>query len=144
MTCHLRVASTTAQLRQPGLRPGIVPGFSGPLRLPRLVGRGRAVEMLLTVSPASAEEAHATGQVNLLAEPDDLMDQARALARRILRNGPQAIALTLQAVDRGLQMPSSEALEWEVGQYPLSCATEDGREGTRAFFEKHIPEFRGR
>ena len=76
--------------------------------------------MLLTGDPVSAAGAHTMGLVNRVAEPDELMDQATALARRILRNGPLAIALTLQAVDRGLQMPLSEALEWEVGQYALS------------------------
>ena len=84
------------------------------------------------------------GLVNRVAEPDELMDQATALAGRILPNGPLPIALTLQAVDRGLQMPLSETLDWEVGQYALSCTTEDVREGTRAFLNKRNPEFRGR
>ena len=144
MACHLRVAATTARLGQPELRLGIVPGFGGTQRLPRLVGRGRALEMLLTGDPISAEEARAMGLVNRVAEPGELMAQTTALARRILRNGPLALALTLQAVDRGLQMPVSEALEWEVAQYALSCATEDVREGTRAFLEKRNPEFCGR
>ena len=144
MACHLRVASTTAQLGQPELRLGIVPGFGGTQRLPRLVGRGRALEMLLTGDLVSAAEARTMGLVNRIAEPENLMVQTMALARRILQNGPLAIALTLQAVDRGLQMPLTEALEWEVAQYALSCATEDVREGTQAFLEKRNPEFRGR
>lgn len=111
MACHLRVASTTARLGQPELRLGIVPDFGRTQRLPRLVGRGRALEMLLTGDPVSAEEAHAMGLVNRVAEPDALMDQATALAGRVLRNGPLPIALTLQAVDRGLQMPLSETLD---------------------------------
>ena len=144
MACHLRVASTTARLGQPELRLGIVPGFGGTQRLPRIVGRGRALKMLLTGDPVSAEEAHTMELVNRVAEPDELVEQATAPAWRILRNGPLVIAFTLQAVDRGLQMPLSEALDWEVGQYALSCTTEDVREGTRAFRKKRNPEFRGR
>lgn len=144
MACHLRVASTTARLGQPELRLGIVPGFGGTQRLPRIVGRGRALEMLLTGDPVSAAEEHTMGLVNRVAEPDELIDEATALARRILRNGPLAIGLTLQAVDRGLQVTLSEALECEVGQYALNCATEDVGEGTRAFLEKRNPEFCGR
>ncbi len=144
MACHLRVASTRAKLGQPELRLGIVPGFGGTQRLPRLVGKGRALEMLLTGDPVGAEEARLMGLVNQVAEPDQLMDQARALTQRILRNGPLAIAMTLQAVNRGLEMPLGEALDWEVAQYALSCATEDVREGTRAFLEKRKPDFRGR
>ena len=144
MACHLRVAATTAQLGQPELKLGIVPGFGGTQRLPRLVGKGRALEMLLTGDPISAAEARAMGLVNQVTEPSRLLEEARALARRILRNGPLAVALTLQAVDRGMEMPPAEAGDWEVAQYALSCATEDVREGTRAFLEKRPPKFRGR
>ena len=84
------------------------------------------------------------GLVNRVVEPAELLEEAKNLARRILRNGPVAIALTLQAVHRGLEMPLAEALEWEVAQYALSCATEDVREGTRAFLEKRKPSFSGR
>ncbi len=144
MACHLRIASTRARLGQPELKLGIVPGFGGTQRLPRIVGKGRALELLLTGDPINAHEAHAMGLVNRVTEPENLLDEARALAGRILRNGPVAVALTLQAVDRGCEMPLAEALEWEVSQYALSCATEDVREGTRAFLEKRSPAFRGR
>ncbi len=144
MACHLRVASSRARLGQPELRLGIVPGFGGTQRLPRLVGRGRALEMLLTGDPVSADEAQAMGLVNRVAEPERLLADAAALAARILRNGPVAVALTLQAVDRGLAMPLDAALDWEVSQYALSCATDDVREGTRAFLEKRGPAFSGR
>ncbi len=144
MACHLRVASTNARLGQPELKLGIVPGFGGTQRLPRIVGKGRALEMLLTGDPVDAGQALAMGLVNRVVEPAELLEEAKNLARRILRNGPVAIALTLQAVHRGLEMPLAEALEWEVAQYALSCATEDVREGTRAFLEKRKPSFSGR
>lgn len=144
MACHLRIASNHARLGQPELKLGIVPGFGGTQRLPRIVGKGRALEMLLTGDPINAQEAHAMGLVNRVTEPENLLDEARALAGRILRNGPLAVALTLQAVDRGCEMPLGEALDWEISLYALSCATEDVREGTRAFLEKRAPEFRGR
>lgn len=144
MACHLRIASTRARLGQPELKLGIVPGFGGTQRLPRIVGKGRALELLLTGDPINAHEAHAMGLVNRVTEPENLLDEARVLAGRILRNGPVAVALTLQAVDRGCEMPLAEALDWEVSQYALSCSTEDVREGTHAFLEKRPPEFRGR
>ena len=144
MACHLRVASSNARLGQPELKLGIVPGFGGTQRLPRIVGKGLALEMLLTGDPIDAKRALAIGLVNRVVEPEDLMEEAKALAARILRNGPMAIGLTLQAVNRGMEMPLAEALEWEVAQYALSCATDDVKEGTRAFLEKRRPRFRGR
>ena len=144
MACHIRIASSSARLGQPELRLGIVPGFGGTQRLPRLVGKGRALMILLTGDPVGAEDALAMGLVDRVVEPHSLLEEAKALASRILRNGPLAISLTLQAVNRGLEMPLAEALDWEVSQYALSCATEDVREGTRAFLEKRRPKFRGR
>ena len=144
MACHLRVASSNARLGQPELKLGIVPGFGGTQRLPRIVGKGLALEMLLTGDPIDAKRALAIGLVNRVVEPDGLMEEAKALAARILRNGPMAIGLTLQAVNRGMEMPLAEALEWEVAQYALSCATDDVKEGTQAFLEKRRPRFRGR
>lgn len=144
MACHLRVAAANARLGQPELKLGIVPGFGGTQRLPRLVGKARALELLLTGDPIGAEEARAIGLVNRVVEPDRLLAEAAALARRILRNGPMAVALTLQAVNQGCEMPLEAALAWEASQYALSCATDDVREGTRAFLEKRKPDFRGR
>ncbi len=144
MACHLRIASARAKLGQPELRLGIVPGFGGTQRLPRIVGKGRALEMLLTGEPVGAAEALAMGLVNRVAAPGELLETARALALKTLGNGPAAVALTLQAVNRGCEMPLEEALAWEASQYALSCATEDVREGTRAFLEKRKPKFQGR
>lgn len=143
MACHIRIASSRALLGQPELKLGIVPGFGGTQRLPRLVGKGRALELLLTGDPVNAEKACLMGLVNRVVEPGALLEEARKLARRILRNGPVAVALTLQSVNRGFEMPLHEALDWEVSQYALSCATEDVREGTRAFLEKRAPDFKG-
>lgn len=144
MACHLRIASSRARLGQPELKLGIVPGFGGTQRLPRIVGKGRALEMLLTGDPVDAAKAEAMGLVNRTVEPERLLPEARALAERILANGPLAVALTLRAVDRGAEMPLGAALDWEVSQYALSAATDDVREGTRAFLEKRPPKFRGR
>ncbi len=144
MACHMRIASNVARLGQPEVKLGIVPGFGGTQRLPRIVGQGRALELLLTGDPISADRALAMGLVNAVVEPGQLIDEARRMAARILRNGPAAIALILQAVRRGMEMPLGEALRWEVAQYALSCSTEDVAEGTRAFLERRTPRFRGR
>ena len=144
MACHLRIASTSARLGQPELKLGIVPGFGGTQRLPRIVGKGLALEMLLTGDWIDARRALAIGLVNHVVAPERLLSEARSIAARIVRNGPLAIGLTLQAVNQGMEMPLAEALEWEVAQYALSCATEDVGEGTSAFLEKRPARFRGR
>ena len=144
MACHLRIASKTALLGQPEVKLGIVPGFGGTQRLPRIIGKGRALEMLLTGKPVSADRALAMGLVNSVAEPGELLQEARRLAIRILRNGPVAVELILQALDRGLEMPLREALDWEIAQYALSCSTDDVKEGTEAFLQRRKPEFHGR
>ena len=144
MACHIRVASPNARLGQPEVKLGIVPGYGGTQRLPRLVGKGRALEMILTGDPITAEEAHRIGLVNRLAPLEVLLGEARRIAARILENGPVAVALCLDAVNRGMEMPLDEALDWEAAQFALSCSTEDMREGTLAFLEKRKAEFEGR
>jgi enoyl-CoA hydratase len=144
MACHIRVASENAKLGQPEVKLGIVPGYGGTQRLPRLVGKGRALEMILTGDPVTAEEAYRIGLVNHVVPPQELLPTARRLIARIMENGPVAVALCLQAVHRGMEMPLEAALEWEASQFGLSCATEDIREGTRAFLEKRKAEFQGR
>jgi len=144
MACHIRIASENAKLGQPEVKLGIVPGYGGTQRLPRLVGKGRALEMILTGDPITAEEAHRIGLVNRVVPREELLPAARRLAARIIENGPVAVALCLQAVHRGMEMPLDAALEWEASQFGLSCATEDIREGTRAFLEKRKAEFSGR
>jgi enoyl-CoA hydratase len=144
MACHIRLAADTARLGQPEVKLGIVPGYGGTQRLARIIGRGRALEMLLTGDPVDAAEAHRIGLVNHVVPAGGLLAKARELAAKILKNGPVAVALILQAVNRGLEMPLPQALEWEASQFGLSCATEDIKEGTSAFLEKREPNFRGR
>ena len=144
MSCHIRIASANAKLGQPEVKLGIVPGYGGTQRLPRLVGKGHALEMILTGDPVSAEEAGRIGLVNRVVPLDELIPTARRIASRILENGPVAVALCLQAVNRGMEMPLDAALTFEASQFGLSCATEDIREGTRAFLEKRKAEFVGR
>jgi len=144
MSCHIRVAAESARLGQPEVKLGIVPGYGGTQRLARIVGRGRALEMLLTGDPIDAAEAYRMGLVNHVVPAAELMAKAREIAGKILKNGPVAVALILQAVNRGLEMPLPQALEWEASQFGLSCATEDIKEGTQAFLEKRAPEFKGR
>ena len=144
MACHIRVASERAKLGQPEVKLGIVPGYGGTQRLPRLVGKGRALEMLLTGDPIDAAEAHRIGLINHVAAPDRLLPQCREIAAKILKNGPVAVALILQVVNRGLECPLPEAMEYEATQFGLSCATEDIREGVAAFLEKRSPQYQGR
>ena len=144
MSCHIRIASANAKLGQPEVKLGIVPGYGGTQRLPRLVGKGRALEMILTGDPVTAEEASHIGLVNRVVPLDELIPAARRIASRILENGPVAVALCLQAVNQGVEMPLDAALTFEASQFGLSCATEDIREGTRAFLEKRKAEFKGR
>ena len=144
MACHIRIASPNARLGQPEVKLGIVPGYGGTQRLPRLVGKGRALEMILTGEPVTAEEAYRIGLVNRVVAAEELLATAHQIAARILTNGPVAVALCLDAVHRGMEMPLQEALAWEAAQFGLSCATEDIREGTRAFLEKRKAQFPGR
>lgn len=144
MACHIRVAAEHARVGQPEVKLGIVPGYGGTQRLPRLIGRGPALEMLLTGDPITAQEAHRLGLVNHVVPADELMPRCREIAGKILKNGPVAVTLILQAVRRGLEMPLADALDWEASQFGLSCATADIKEGTQAFLEKREPRFEGR
>jgi enoyl-CoA hydratase len=144
MACHIRIAVPNARLGQPEVKLGAVPGYGGTQRLPRLVGKGLALEMILTGDPITAERAEQIGLVNRVVPASELIPTARQIAARILENGPVAVALSLEAVHCGLEMPLDAALRWEAAQFGLSCATEDIREGTRAFLEKRKAQFKGR
>jgi enoyl-CoA hydratase len=144
LACHIRIASSRAKFGLPEVRLGIIPGYGGTIRLPRLVGRGRALEMMLTGEMIDAEEAFRIGLVNRIAEPDGLMDVARDLARRIIANGPIAIALALESVDRGMSTTIDDALILESNLFGLLASTDDMREGMSAFLEKRKAEFRGK
>ncbi len=144
MSCTLRIASDNAKLGQPEIKLGIIPGYGGTQRLPRLVGKGVALSLLLTGDPVTAAEAFRIGLVQQVVPPGDLLATARQWARRILANAPLAVSLCLDTVNRGLEMPLPEALAYEASQFALTCSTEDMREGTRAFVEKRPAAFRGR
>jgi enoyl-CoA hydratase len=144
MACTLRVASENARLGQPEASLGIIPGYGGTQRLSRLVGRGRALEMILTGDPIDAREAYRIGLVNRVVAPADLQPTVTALARSLLSRGPLALRYAMQAVLQGLEMTQAEGLRLEAVLFGLTCATEDMREGTRAFLEKRKPSFKGR
>lgn len=144
MACTLRLAAETAKLGQPEVALGIIPGYGGTQRLSRLVGAGRALELLLSGDPIDAREAHRIGLVNRVVPQAELLPAAEALARTLLLRGPVALRYVLQAVHEGLQMGLAEGLSTEATLFGLSCATEDMREGTRAFVEKRKPTFKGR
>ena len=144
MACHIRLASPNARFGLPEVKLGLVPGFGGTVRLPRLVGRGRALELLLSGGMIDADEAARIGLVNRVVPAASLLDEARGLMRVILANGPVAVRLALQAVDGGLDRDLDAALVLESKLFGDACASEDRGEGTRAFIERRPPVFRGR
>lgn len=144
MACHMRLAAPNARFAQPEVKLGLIPGFGGTVRLPRLVGRGRALELLLTGNMIDADEAARIGLVNRVVPAASLLDEARALMRTMLAQGPLARRLCLQAVDAALDVSVDEGLALEAMHFGDACASEDKAEGTRAFLEKRLPVFRGR
>jgi enoyl-CoA hydratase len=144
LACHLRIAAKTAKFGLPEVSLGVIPGYGGTQRLARLVGTGRALQMILTGDPIDAEEAYRIGLANLVVEPADLLEACRKSAARITSRGPCAVSLALEAVLGGRDRELPEALAWEAAQFGRAAATEDWSEGTRAFVEKRKPTFRGR
>lgn len=143
MACHIRLAAEHAKFGQPEAKLGIGPGYGGTARLPRLVGKGRALELLLTGGMIDAAEAHRIGLVNRVVPGDRLLPEAEALARAILENGPLAIQACLEAVDAGLDASLDQALLLEANHFGLLSASSDMKEGTKAFLEKRKPVFKG-
>jgi enoyl-CoA hydratase len=143
LACHLRVASENAKFGQPEVKLGIAPGYGGTVRLPRLIGRARALELLLTGEMIDAAEALRIGLVNRVVTSDRLLPETESLLRAILANGPLAVRACLEAVDAGAEMAVDQALLLEAGYFGLLSATEDMREGTKAFLEKRKPAFKG-
>ena len=143
MACHIRIASETARFGQPEVKLGIGPGYGGTVRLPRLVGRGRALELLLTGAMIDAQEAWRIGLVNRIVAPDQLLAESGRLLRTILENGPLAVRACLDLVDAGLDLGTDEALRLEASWFGLLSSTSDMREGTRAFLEKRKAVFTG-
>jgi enoyl-CoA hydratase len=144
LSCTIRIASKTAKLGQPEVKLGILPGYGGSQRLARLCGKGVAHELCLTGEMVSAEEAHRIGLVNHIFEPADLIPAAEAMAKKIIANGPIAVKFTMEAIERGVEMPLEEGLFLEATLFGVACATEDMREGTKAFLEKRPPQFNGK
>jgi len=144
MACHVRIASENAKLGTPEVKLGIMCGYGGTQRLPRLVGRGRALEMLLSGEMVDAAEAYRIGLVNRVVAKDQLLAEAEALARKMLANGPLSLRFTLEAVTSGHEMPLAQGLFLEATLFGLICASEDKKEGTSAFLDKRAPKFRGK
>lgn len=143
MACHIRLAAPNAKFAQPEVKLGLIPGFGGTVRLPRLVGRGHALELLISGAMIDAAEAARIGLVNRVVPAESLLEEARTLMRSILAQGPLAVRLCLQSVDGALDLPMDEALALEAKFFGDACASADKAEGTRAFLEKRPAAFRG-
>ena len=143
MACHLRVASESAQFGQPEVQLGLIAGYGGTQRLPRLVGRGIAAEMLLTGDRISAQRAYETGLVNRVVPADELIQTAREFVLKIASKAPVAVAMTLQAL-RAADLPLPQGLQQEAALFAQCVATEDFVEGVGAFLNRQTPEFQGR
>ena len=144
LACTLRIASEKARLGQPEVKLGLIPGYGGTQRLARLVGKGRALQLVLSGEPITAEEALRIGLVNEVVPPGDLLAEAESLAKKIAANAPLAVRFCLEAVNHGLDMPLPEGLYLEATLFSLCCTTEDMKEGTKAFLEKRPAKFVGR
>ena len=143
MSCTLRIAADTARFGQPEMNLGLIPGFGGTQRLARLVGKTKAMEMVLTGASITAQEALAIGLVNRVVPSADLLREARALASDLSTKPPIAMRYAIEAINQGLEMPFAEGCQLEATLFGMVTATEDMREGTRAFLEKRKPEFKG-
>ncbi|HEY7497121.1 MAG TPA: enoyl-CoA hydratase-related protein [Vicinamibacterales bacterium] len=143
MACTLRIAADTAKLGQPEINLGLIPGYGGTQRLARLVGAGRALELMLAGDPIGAEEAYRIGLVNRVVPAADLPARAHALASILASKPPIAVRYIIDAVNKGLQSPLAEGQILEATLFGLVASTGDMREGTRAFLEKRKPEFKG-
>jgi enoyl-CoA hydratase/carnithine racemase len=144
MACTLRLASESAKLGQPEVKLGIIPGYGGTQRLPRLVGKGIAMQLVLSGEMISAQEAHRIGLVNEVTPPADLIPRAEAIAQKIIANAPLAVQYAMEAVNKGMEMTLAEGLYLEATLFGVACATEDKKEGTTAFLEKRPAQFKGK
>ena len=143
MACTLRIAAENARFGQPEVKLGIIPGYAGTQRLARLVGKGRALELILSGEPVTAQEAYRIGLVNQVVSPTELMAAAETLAKKIMANAPLAVKLALEAVNYGMEMTQAQGQLLEATLFGLCCTTADMKEGTRAFLEKRPPKFTG-
>jgi enoyl-CoA hydratase len=144
LSCSFRLASKSAKLGQPEVKLGILPGYGGSQRLARLCGKGAAHELCLTGEMITAEEAQRIGLVNHVYEPEELLPAAESMAKKIIEKAPLAVKYCMEAIERGAEMPQEEGLFLEATLFGLCCATEDMREGTKAFLEKRSAKFQGK
>jgi enoyl-CoA hydratase/carnithine racemase len=144
MACTMRLASENAKLGQPEVKLGILPGYGGTQRLPRLVGKGIAMQHVLAGEMISAQEAHRIGLVNEVMAVAELIPRAEAIAAKIIANAPLAVQYAMEAVNKGMEMTLAEGLYLEATLFGVCCATEDKKEGTTAFLEKRQAQFRGK
>ena len=144
MACSIRIAADTAKFGQPEVALGLLPGGGGTQRLPRLVGKGRALQLILSGEMISAQEAYRIGLVNEIVPAAGLIARAEAILKKIAANAPIAIKLSLEAVNKGLETSQGDGLALEASYFGLCAATDDKKEGTTAFLEKRAPQFHGR
>src|SRR5881296_1234253 len=144
MACTMRLASENAKFGQPEVKLGIIPGMGGTQRLPRLVGKGIAMQLVLTGEMITAQEAHRIGLVNEVVAAAELIPRAEAIAQKIIANAPLAVQYAMEAVNKGMEMTLAEGLYLEAVLFGVSCATEDKKEGTTAFLEKRQAQFKGK
>ncbi|MGI9103378.1 MAG: enoyl-CoA hydratase-related protein [Terriglobales bacterium] len=144
LACTMRLASDNAKLGQPEVKLGIIPGYGGSQRLPRLVGKGLAQQMVLAGEMITAAEAHRIGLVNEVVPQAELIARAEAIAQKIIANAPLAVQYAMEAVNKGMEMTLAEGLYLEATLFGVCCATEDKTEGTKAFLEKRAPNFKGK
>jgi enoyl-CoA hydratase len=143
LACHVRLASTTAKFGLPEVKLGLIPGYGGTQRLPRIIGTGRALQLILTAQMVDAERAFAIGLANAVHAPDELLNAARAMAKEMIAQGPLALAHAITAVADGADRPLDDALAIEAKHFGAVGRTADMKEGTTAFLEKRAPNFRG-
>jgi enoyl-CoA hydratase/carnithine racemase len=144
LACTLRLASEHAKLGQPEVKLGIIPGYGGTQRLPRLLGKGLAMQMVLAGEAITAQEAYRIGLVNEVISAAELIPRAEAIAAKIIRNAPLAVQYAMEAVNRGMEMTLAEGLFLEASLFGVCCSTEDKKEGTSAFLEKRPARFAGK
>ncbi len=144
LACTMRLASENARLGQPEVKLGIIPGYGGTQRLPRLIGKGLAMQMVLTGEMITAQDAHRIGLVNEVTSAAELIPRAEAIAAKIIANGPLAVRYTMEAVNKGMEMTLAEGQFLEASLFGVCCATSDKGEGTSAFLEKRAAAFKGK
>ena len=144
LACHIRIASEKAMFGQPEVKLGLIPGYGGTQRLARLVGKGKALEMILTGDMITAQQALEIGLVNKVVSTEELLSACKDIAKKIMNNSPIAIKYALETVNNGLDKSLEEGLRIEAELFGMVCGTEDSKEGTSAFLEKRKPDFKGK